>query len=101
MTVTPFMKAFFASSAEYLLRHPDDPARFLERHPDWDAAPQRLAIYGRFVQGYQRNMLETLFPGCRSLVSAETWDELVRAHYRSGSSTHWERISHSPLSKSL
>jgi hypothetical protein len=65
----------------FFLEHAEEPEWLLERFPGWDAAPERLAIYGRFVPGHVRRVTNTVFKACRRLVPEETWEAWLDGYY--------------------
>lgn len=84
------LRGFFASASAYFADPgPAALATFLARHPGWEAAPDRVALYGAFVRGHVEGTLGKLFPGVRALAGPEAWAALVRAFYARRPATHY------------
>lgn len=87
----PGLKHFFDSMGAYFAR---PGAQSLEalyaEHPDWDAPRGRVAVYGDFVRGHVRGVLEKVFPLVRKAVGAEKWDALVEGYTLTRPARHHE-----------
>ncbi|MBZ4422387.1 DUF2063 domain-containing protein [Myxococcus sp. RHSTA-1-4] len=74
----PALKHFFDSMGAYFARPgPESLERLYAEHPGWDAPRERVAVYGDFVRGHVRGVLEKVFPLVRGAVGAEAWSALV------------------------
>ena len=87
----PGLRGFFDTMEAYFAR-PDAAAleRLYAAHPGWDAPPERVALYGRFVRHHRQSALEKLFPLVRGAVDEAVWTELTRAYAASGAARPFE-----------
>ena len=87
----PGLKHFFDSMGAYFAR-PGAPSleRLFAEHPGWDARQGRVAIYGDFVRGHVRGVLEKVFPLVRGAVTPETWSALVEGYTLTRPARHHE-----------
>lgn len=87
----PALKHFFDSMGTYLAR-PDSESleRLYAEHPGWAPPRERVALYGDFVRGHVRGVLEKVFPLVRGAVGAEVWSALVEGYTRTRPARHHE-----------
>ncbi|WP_224246336.1 HvfC/BufC N-terminal domain-containing protein [Hyalangium gracile] len=85
----PGLRHFFDSMADYL-GGGSSVEQLRAAHPGWDAAPSRVAIYGRFVRGHVRGALEKLFPITQESVGPERWEQLVETYTATRPGRHYE-----------
>lgn len=82
---SPELLAFYERMEAYIWEHPEDPARAVAAFPGWEADPQRVGIYGRFIRGYADDVTNILFSDARAAVEAaqgeERWTRLLRDYY--------------------
>lgn len=76
-----FLQRFHAALESYVWGSPDDPQPMLDAFPEWDPNPERLAIYGEFIQYYQGECLAALYGRTKELMGEGAWGELLRAYY--------------------
>ncbi|RMG09521.1 MAG: DUF2063 domain-containing protein [Planctomycetota bacterium] len=78
---SPSLAEFFSTMERFLVERPREPTWLVERFPGWKARPERLAIYGRFVEGHVRRVTASVYPACRELLGEERWDSLLADYY--------------------
>ncbi|MCP3143759.1 HvfC/BufC N-terminal domain-containing protein [Pyxidicoccus xibeiensis] len=87
----PGLKHFFDSMDAYLARPgAESLERLYAEHPDWDARRTRVAVYGDFVRGHVRGVLEKLYPLVRGAVGPEAWGALVEDYTLTRPARHHE-----------
>jgi hypothetical protein len=87
----PGLKHFFDSMGTYLARPGTESlARLYAEHPGWDAPRGRVAVYGDFVRGHVRGVLEKVFPLVRGAVGPDAWSALVEGYTLTRPARHHE-----------
>jgi hypothetical protein len=79
--VSEFLDTFFSSMSEYVFEHPGDPQPLIAQFAGWNVAPERLAIYGRFVQAHVRGVLGLVYAGSKRASNPEDWVRWGRSYY--------------------
>jgi hypothetical protein len=85
----PGLRHFFDSMTEYFA-DPSGLARLRAVHPGWDAPDSRVALYGDFVQGHVREVVEKLYPLVKAAVGPERWEALVKGFTPTRPARHFE-----------
>jgi len=83
------LRHFFDSMAEYFADS-SGLERLRAAHPGWDAPPTRVALYGEFVLGHVREVVEKLYPLVRARVGPERWEQLVQGYTATRPARHFE-----------
>jgi len=87
----PALKHFFDSMGTYFARPgAESLERLYTEHPGWDAPRGRVAVYGDFVRGHVRGVLEKIFPLVRGGVGPEVWGALVEGYTLTRPARHHE-----------
>ncbi|MFP2930599.1 DUF2063 domain-containing protein [Pyxidicoccus sp. 3LG] len=87
----PGLKHFFDSMGAYFARPgAESLERLYAEHPGWDARRERVALYGDFVRGHVRGVLEKVFPLVRNAVGPEAWGALVEGYTLTRPARHHE-----------
>jgi hypothetical protein len=87
----PGLRHFFDSMGAYFARPGSESLeRLYARHPGWDAPRERVALYGDFVRGHVRGVLEKVFPLVRGAVGPEAWSALVEGYTLTRPARHHE-----------
>jgi hypothetical protein len=87
----PALKHFFDSMGAYLARPGAEALeRLYSEHPGWQAPRERVAVYGDFVRGHVRGVLEKVFPLVRGAVGAQAWSALVEGYTLTRPARHHE-----------
>jgi uncharacterized protein len=69
------METYFADPAA-----PEALERLYSAHPGWDAARERVALYGQMVRHHGEATLDKLYPHVREVLDADAWRALVMAY---------------------
>jgi hypothetical protein len=84
---------FFKTMGRYFAQGEPESSSLFAEHPGWDASPGRVEIYGSFVAGHVRDVLDKLYPLSRAAVGEPRWDFLTGAYVATRPARHFEMNS--------